>query len=391
MPRLSSLALVLVVLAAAPLAGCVGAPQEAEGDAPRTNESAPQDLTAPDGRGEIAGFEETNRTEPGLGGMSHDHDYWKGRDRVELHQGNYAFVPIPLAPDGYPVASANGDLRPTPPNLVFEGTAFVEVLVSELSVFGAPHPLATMRVHYITAADDGSAWRDGGVARQGEPLLIPVEPLQTDMPHASSSLWMFRMFTEEPGYAQVNVTLTAVRGAPVVDWPPHPDFYANGPERVVLDADVTTEERGALVSGVYGESGGWARPERPVSYGTREMEVTVTLRSVDAPTKPLEYVLEVHNATYLAAPGGNPSQYTQRHEPVRVDDDSLSFLVPADAYGFDSPYASASRWGLRLKAVYGADESCAPSWLFPTLMSGGCVPYRLTYHVKAVARGEPAS
>lgn len=384
-PR-SALALTLLLALSPALAGCIGG-RESPDELPAlslddsTNESL--NTTAPDGRGDIAAFKETNRTESGTGGMDHKHDYWKGRESVILHQGSYIMVPIPLLPEGAPAGTAIGDFVPDPPNLVYEGTDRVEVLFKDVSIASArrfapapvvvPHPYVNLRIWYLTPADPPDGWHDAGLITPEKPLVIPVEPLQADMPHSVASLWVFRAFTDEPNALSFNLTITAVRGQAVVEWPPHPDLYAERATRVVMDEDAKTTEAGSAQWVLYGDNANWHEPEKVVSYGTTRVDVTVKVLGTDSPVPPTGYYLQVHNAS-TRAPAGGFGAIAHDLEPVKVDGDTLTFSFPVDEYGMDSPYATFSRWGFRLRAAF---ASC-----------GDCIPYTVDYHITAVAHGQ---
>src|SRR5688572_199901 len=95
MHRTLVVALALVTL---PLAGCIA--EDPAGTSLEVTNTSGQEtpLTTPDGRGEFAAFKETNRTESGLGGQKHAHDYWLGRDRVVIGEIESGLIPLPLTP-----------------------------------------------------------------------------------------------------------------------------------------------------------------------------------------------------------------------------------------------------------------------------------------------------
>ena len=82
---------------------------------------ANESTSAPDGRGDISAFKETNRTETGTGGMMHAHDYWSGETRKVIWQQDIGLIPFPLMPEGMrgmgmrPLSNWEMTLRVSPP------------------------------------------------------------------------------------------------------------------------------------------------------------------------------------------------------------------------------------------------------------------------------------
>lgn len=383
--------LVALAFVSLSLAGCIGRDR---GNGPEPvvnageNETALNSTDTPDGRGQIAAFKETNATEKGLGGMSHDHDYWNGRSRVDIAWFDGGLIPIPLTPRDEPAGTAIADFNVPAPNLVFEGTGQVEVLFSNVtSVPGttAPHPNLNIHVKYLTAADEPGEWRDAGNAKPDVPLILPVKPLETDMPHSVASLWLFRIFTDEPNEFWFNVTITAVRGNEIATWPPHPDLYANGPERVIFDGPAQTVVQPATDFLLYGEDSNWFYPERVISWGTDKLlvEVTDLAYASDVPAaSPSEIYLDFHNASFAPKVGNGGTSGGSAHDPA-TDGANFRFEVPVTAYGYDSPYGTASRWAFRMLASFDDGALGDGDAIFCTT----CSPYTLNYRLKITAIG----
>lgn len=371
MARTAALALALVLV---PLAGCVEDPAPAA-----SLDLAPAaDPSVDVPRDDLSAFRETNRTESGIGGMAHDHDYWKGRDRVDLLSRRVGISPFPLLGRDDAVGSQSGDRAPDYPGLVYEGTATVEVVVKEplLRAGAAPVPHAApppLKLLYLTAADGATMWRDGGVLAYGTPTVIPVRPEEVDMPHSLASLWLFRLEAAGSHSFSVNLTVTIVHGDDVPMWPGHPDFYGESRQRLVMDADGSTREPGLGESLVRDAFYDYVHPDRLISWGTTKLDVFVNVTRVSgpggAPADPLSLYLRVRNAT------------SQADDVYGFDDlesgakRSFRFEVPVDANGMDSPYAPSSRWGFAMGAFYMAFSDSAP--------------YELDYHLTVIAHGEP--
>ena len=398
--------LALPLLLGALLTGCIGGGDET----PQDEETVPQGgdgvldanetTTAPDGRGDISAFKETNRTEVGKGGMMHSHDYWNGETRKIIWQSDGGLIPFPLIPEGKAPGTAIADFDIPAPALVYEGTSQLEVVFNDVCAYPqegdvcpAGHPLITIYLDYLTAADEPGAFRAAGKATPGQPLIIPVAPTEADMPHQTKSLWIFRIYTGEANAWTYNITVTAVKGGAVVDWPPHPDLYADKTERVIFDSDVRIENKGTADYLVFASLPEWHHPDRVISYGTEKLEVTITdIRwGNQPPVAPEKFILETHNASYLPRLG-NSDQAGARFEDPASDGTTYKFTVPVDPAGFDTPYGQKSRWGFHFLPRWTDATNCLeglPAYNFLQQFVVGCqwFPYDITYHMKIVAYG----
>ena len=413
----------LLVLAA--LAGCISKGEETPDDLNTSdtdgadgvlgeNESA----VAPDGRGELAAFKETNRTEAnGTGAMEHKHDYWHGETRRLVTHLESGLIPFPLFPckeagtctaggggETYPAGTAIADYDI--PNeeegygLVYEGTAQLELLLNyAVTPAGTDHPAVTPNFDYLTAADEPGQFRKGGTLQVGVPFVIPVAPFEADMPHQTKSLWIFRIYSSEPTWWEWNITFTAVKGNAIVDWPPHPDLYAERSERVIFDGPVSLESKGTIDTNLYGTDAGWVNPERIISWGTERVEITVkdVRFSAQVPVPPQSYVFEYHNASKPPLLG-HGNQYGGRLVDESSDGTTFSFVidVATDTDSYDTPYGTKSRWGFRFVPQFddgGAacidDSSGVPNGGFIQQFLVGCqfVPWEMDFTMTIKAYG----
>lgn len=413
-----------VALLVAPLAGCFGddAPENVgttDTDVETDTVADVNETQAPEGRGDISAFKETNRTETGAGGMMHAHDYWNGEERKVVLQADMWFIPLPLVPcrtgsfpggECYPPGTSIADIDIPAPNLVFEGTDKVEVLFDNLRA--APtclaamrdalgecpipngesplvNPVAKMNFDYLTAADEPGAWREGPEVTPGTPVVLDISPTDADMPHAVKSLWLFRIYTDEPTSVLFNFTVTVVRGDAIVDWPPHPDLYADKTERVVLDGEFTTETKGWAEYWINGNDANWIYPERVISYGTDTLEITVerlafTVNGAAPAIEPDFFYLDYHNASFLSKLG-NGDLSGGRLVDEANDGTTWRFAIPVDDAGMDSPYGEASRWAFRFMARY-SEDACPD---VDQSIQQGCqwFPYQLRYKMTILAKG----
>jgi hypothetical protein len=412
-----------LVLAAIMLGGCIGATRE--GPTPPTGPTNSSGLSdnetiAPNGAGRISAFNETNKTDTsGIGSMMHTHDYWHGRERIDdVAWINNALIPLPLMPckqannacslgsstpntDTYPVGTdiADFDLQPPPTmGMIYEGTSTVIVTLKELDTNGGPpNPLGQVFFDYLAANDEPGHFHKGAELKLGAPVSIPISPLDADMPHQTKSLWVFRIYSNsEMGEFGFNITISIVKGYPVVNWPPHPDLYADHPTRVVFDGPVHLASKGSADGILFGSDAGWISPQRVISWGTDS--VTIDIKNVQftpgvpapsgTPAAPKEFVLEVRNASSPALLANFPNWITMK-DPGS-DGKSYHFVLDltkdrGDAY--DTPYAQYSRWGFRLIPIWEDQTGCESSDAGAYVSGCQWYPWDMTYTMTITAAG----
>lgn len=346
-----------------------------------TNESAagPEMNVTAERSVEAAAFQETNKTEEGLGGRAHTHDYWQGKTRIDVISQRTTIFPFPVLGATNEVGSQSVDLQPPQPSLIYEGTQTVEVLVREAMLArpgdtDVPHPAPpTLELWYLTAADAAAAWRDAGPVTYDTPVILPVTGKDVDMPHSLASLWLFRLVTPGSHDFSVNITVTAVFGENAPVWPGHPDFYADSPSRLVLDADGTTTEEGLGASVVKDYGYDYVNPEKLISWGTKKVIVFVNVTNIAyggaVPADPLYFYLRVRNAT-------SQSDNTSFNDQEIGTGAQREYMweLDVDPNGMDSPYAPSSRWGFAMGAFYSAFSDSSP--------------YTVSYHITVYAIGE---
>lgn len=372
-------ALVTVLL----LAGCTSGDEAPVTPAANASEdNGTPSFALPDDRGVSAAANETNRTEEGVGGVEHKHDYWQGAETVVLFQESVSLSTLPFFPKGEGSTPAGVAYVKLPPGkLVYEGADAVRVLAVAEPLRGvAPTPPPALTLQWLTAAS--SAWSEPVPLVYGMELEISVEARETDMPHSEVSLWNFRILSERPPtFENVNLTITTTRGRDVVDWPGHPDFYAETSERVVYEGPTRTHQYGFPENAFYEGQDSWTRPAKLISYGTGVLDVyvNVTRFSSTPPMDPAGYGLYVHNATQL---GYVCCEYSSYDDAGGNNDlKTYHFVVPVNVTDMDGPYQPESRWGFRLVAAIGAN---VPS-VGPVGFTDGAT-YDIDYDMKIVAR-----
>ena len=218
------------------------------------------------------------------------------------------------------------------------------------------------------------------------------------MPHSVSSLWAFAIKADsrQDASGALNVTITAVKGGEVVDWPPHPDLYAERSERTVFEGPVHMESKGTIDSNIYGSDAGWVNPERIISWGTQRVEVTVTGATFasDVPgAAPSGFVLEYHNATKPPLLG-NGAQYGGRLVDEGSDGSTFTYVIDItnDHESYDTPYGTASRWGFRFVPQFDNGGAACVDDSFAQQFLVGCqfVPWKMDYTMTIKAYGVSA-
>lgn len=390
--------LLSILMLGVTLTGCLSG----DDDAPQPLDAGRDDgfnTAAPEGRGRLVAFEETNATEEGIGGIDHHHDYWQGRERVVVFEQEAEMLPLSSrrAAAGY---EAVATFRPELGAMIYEATDTVEftiqdpkrracegeVLVGGQYVctdwvvpriddpIGGPSGMSLRYKHAAT-----TDWIDVGELVWGTPLPIKVtNPIQTDMPHATASLWEFQV--KSPNQHDTTLTFTAkaelVRGnADIPLWPGHPEFYLERTERIVLARSAVSADAGAYGHGaaIVPAGAGPVHAERLISYGTRTLFVWANITDVNAPnpaTAPTAWYLRYWNATgwdNLTNPFDVTNHPVEQREHL--------WVLPVDDNGMDSPYADGSRWRFELMGALTRGASC----------SSGCANWVANYEITVVA------
>lgn len=406
--------ILLTVGAALAGAGCIGKNDPGDDEVIENTSvdnviDANESTVAPDGRGAISAFNETNKTEMGTGGMMHSHDYWGGATRLDLLSTTMWFIPLPVWPcrsgsapsgDCYNPGTSIADIDLPAPTLVPEGTASIEVLFKDYCVGPTgetvdgqalpcvPNPQVKMGFDYLTSADEPGEWRTHGFVEPGVPVVIPVAPNEADMPHQAKSFWLFRIYTEAATSVVFNFTVTAVKGNAIVEWPPHPDLYADRTEREIFNGPVTTDTNGWADYWLTGNDANWVHPDRVISYGTDSIEIFIEKTGFaaanGAPIEPDYFYLEYHNASFISKMGNGDLAGAYAMDEGS-DGTTYHFTIPVTAYDMDTPYGQKSRWGFRFMARFNT-ESCPD---VDSSIQQGCqwYPYSLDYTMRIVAHG----
>jgi hypothetical protein len=372
---------VLVLAAMLALAGCL-AQKPAED---------PATAAAPDGPSRAANATAEPMNDDGTraatsvdtGHMPHMHDYWKGKERVTIFDGD-------LQPDEENATfatffqvlflhrAAAGGMLWNPPDgqIVYEGTGAMELTAT----WTDPRVTSIAFIYHFYHSPDSSGWRNGGSLPNGKAFSLPLTPDMTDMPHAKTSKWQLGFGPDqEPGalLGPFHLKVDLVRTGDIMLFPAHPDLWEGKHERVVLDADhhgsqVSYMKRAAqpATQGNFTEDEvGFAKT---VPMETRGVRFAVTVSSATStPGKVVQLGLFVHGAdtTNLLRCATKPLNATL---PATV-----VWEIPATMDMSDSPYATQSAWRFLVEpqtSFTGVDP-----------VSGGTTDTEIQYHAVVTA------
>lgn len=179
-------------------------------------------------------------------------DFWHGRDRVLVMDGEFSGQDNPLADTCLAAGGASGgghvrwDGPPVlrfddPHQLVWPGTASIEVELdwSEQSYSG-DEMLVAWRPH-----PDG-AWGWSGLTPKGQTIRFEVAPQDADGPYQRFTAWEFAVCTKDQSGAPdqqwknfrgaVHARMTLVRGHPLPLRTPEADLWGNATRLVLVNA-----------------------------------------------------------------------------------------------------------------------------------------------------------
>lgn len=360
------------------LAGCATPSADDAAEAPAATEegaSAPAATPAID--------DGTARMDADVGHQPHIHDYWQGRERVTLFQGEVApnstgdaFAATTFTALFAREARVGGQPWLLPDGqIVFEGTGGLEITATPVD------PTTTsLSLSYKHA--NTPDFTEPMPLPSGSPVWIEVTPEMADMPHSATSRWAFFFQPEAPGVmlGAFELRVDIVKMHDVDLFPGHPDLWEGLAERVVMDGHHRTEKAAYATRGLYlMENGDFGEPEfapqRTIPMETTRIVVDVTITGSEATAG------EVTQARFFFR-GADSSQLQSGGAPVEGTFESgrLKWEIPVEMEMTDSPYANESQWRFMVEPATqftGADPTC-----------GGCVDSALEFDVVITAYRE---
>jgi hypothetical protein len=173
---------------------------------------------------------------------SHIHDYWHGRDRVRVLEAE-SFGGSASCSGGCGDGMTFDWERPAEGDIVPQGTAWVN---GTFTLNPEGDNQFTRLELWVKTAKDSETERWGEI-RSGVPFSLNTTQETDDPPHYVLSLWQFEVkaFNSADSVkisGSTHWSVEAVRGLPLVPYPPHPDRW-NGASRL----DLLTESRSTML------------------------------------------------------------------------------------------------------------------------------------------------
>lgn len=371
------LPLALVLALALLAAGCV-----AEDPAPGA--SAPDQGAVPAGADEAAPAVDDGAAPMAtdVGHMPHMHDYWAERERVVLFDdeidpsanedpfGN-------LEPLFEQQAKAGRMLWRLPDRaIVYEGTGQMEITAT----WDDPR-VTSVAVEYRTGA--GPEFSEPMPLPAGETIVIPITPVMTDMPHMTTSRWVFGWEpADEPGatLGPFHARIEIVKMRDIGLFPGHPELFEGKPEKTLHDKDHEHTELSyakrvpnLVTQGDFGEK--TVTPDALVPMETLAMRIELDI--LDATSAPgqvsnIRFFYHGADTTFLGHPYVDPLEGS-------LAEKRLVYQIPVAMEQTDSPYADASQWVFFIEPTskFTASEE-EPD-------CGGCADVSIQYHLRVIA------
>jgi hypothetical protein len=321
----------------------------------------------------------------GTGDRPHLHDYWQGKERVTLFDGEvdpsqpdpFGWTFYRLYAEKQPMAGGV-EWRLPDGAIVFEGTGQLD-----LTATWSDPRVTSVGVAYRTP--ETPQYGPSQEVASGAPLSIEVTPGMTDMPHMSTSRWGFFFSPgSAPGVALApfNLKVEIVKMRDVDLFPAHPDLFEGKTEKVLHDLEHAHEEvsyakrvPNLATSGQFGEKVVTLASLVPMETAWMRVEVDV-LEATAMPGEVTDIRFFHHGAdtTYLGHPAILPIEGS-------LAEKRLVYAFPVTMEQTDTPYGKESQWQLFVEpATKFTGQDAEPS-------AGGMTDVSIKYHVKAIAYG----
>ena len=286
-----------------------------------------------------------NGTAPG----SHVHDYWQGRDRVEVvtddWNGGVSY--------GGSDHGTIGWFRPADGSIVPQGAGVIEGVADWQAeepdpveaALGAGSDFDRMELWVKTAAD-GEA-QPVTRLEDGVPFRFNTTNAQDDPPHYVLSLWEFHVVAFKDGADGVSFSgsiafkAEALRTLPLAVFPPHPDPWNGTTELQLAQVDMQVDLHTGLVFSYFCYGGCADHTFGPdagktVPFDAAAIEVTI---ATDTGSTPIPLDLTWHGAD---------TRTLQPAEPESESPGLRTYRLEVEPGLGDSPYASQSLWEFRV-------------------------------------------
>ena len=323
-------------------------------------------------------------TRTDLGHMPHMHDYWSGRERVTLFDGE-----VPAGDGGDPfvwlVRVPEGQVGAVPWRLpdgevVMEGTGQMDLTASW------DDPLvSSLAVTYRTGPN--AEWSAPLALPAGKTASIAIAPAMTDMPHMTASRWEFAFHpAESPGtlMGPFDLRVEIVKLRDIMLFPGHPELFHGLPEKTLHDREHAHEEASyakrvpsLVTQGEFGEK--TVAPDALVPMETLAMRVELDIIETSASpgeVAEIRFFYRAADTSYLGHPAVLPLEGS-------LEEGRVVYQFPVEPAQTDPPYADASQWLFFIEPATkftGAEQE-------PT--AGGATDVSIKYRLKIIAYDHP--
>lgn len=338
--------LVLCLLIALPLAGCLGASQGSSG--PDAQGPADGDDDTDDLNYSNSSVRVRNGTQFVDDSQPHTHDYWSGKQSVTILDSAFSFLDR-----GTNVLRSTVKFQPAPGKSVLPGTARMEVTLSwdgamsdQMHVsFYRPGPFTTLQND--TRLDNGETWS------------FPVPTEGWDVPHARRSLWQFRInrlrwYDHSTETVDVKITVHRTNRSLPLD-PPHFDQFEGLDKKRLFSETYEDGDVAPLLDEVRGfpvlRFPRFGEAMDAVPWNAEKVHVKVTWAHT-VPVPP-PYQMRYKSAHDLSE---------QEAEPAQESDSSAVYVFQPTDEETDSQYAYNSLWEFTL---YREDDPSAKIAPYP--------------------------
>lgn len=351
------LATLLITVA---FAGCMGEDGDAATAGMATNETMEG--------GNLTNVSIDDGTKPmdvDVGHAPHIHDYWSGRDRVTLFDEDVTVEPFEALPFTFfnlfqQRPALGGTFFELPEGaIVYEGTGQLEFTAtwSEATVTG-------MELQYQSAASGD--FSEPTPLANDEAFVVDVTPQMTDMPHATTSRWVF-LLRPAAGQSMVgafHVKIDVLRMRDITLFPGHPQLFAGANTMTLFEgvgessqSNFATQIAGFATGGGFEDDGIVA--EKVVPMEAMTMTANLTITDVSTSTG------EATEVWVYFKPADSRRYYRGNLVAGDFASGTLQFAWPVEMHMTDSPYATESQWrfdvrvGTQTTGVGPACDRCA--------------------------------
>ncbi|HWG91022.1 MAG TPA: hypothetical protein VNZ52_09275 [Candidatus Thermoplasmatota archaeon] len=335
--------LVVLLLLAVPLTGCLNDEAPAEDAAPAAQDGANE--TAVDTGSPLDAVGSGGADDPGS--RAHKHDYWGGETQITIVDGDYD-------PGAEQPSVFCGWYELEKPNKFHNGCVFVQMGNGTIVYQGTSRMTVTATwsdpktTGVALQYQDAQAFHAEGIPlANGVAHEIPVTLETADMAHARESKWMFVFVGSDASggsgilAAPIHVTITIHRGLDLPVDPPHPDFWG---DKRVLDLGNTTGTLPAETADFLVFSTGFESLTLPegtvVPPGTAKLDVHFYWKVKDPAPGVAYHILPF----WKSAQGPFWEAMRQNRSHGNPDSGEGYFEIEVTPQMTDSPYATLSQW-----------------------------------------------